>query len=328
MELLELPTPCLVYSEDRLQKAYRSIPHRVLYALKACYRPCVLKSLLALGAGAEVMSPMEYELALAAGFAPRDVVVNGLGRTGEFLGRAAADGALIVVDCLQELERIPEGARLGVRIKLDVPGPYGRPSKLGLTPEEAAPLLARAELLHAHVASQESDGELFRFVARELRKLSPTARIDVGGGWEVFPEVDDEVWVEPGRYLVNHAGLVVASVISVKGRYAVLDASTSTLMPHKEATYRVIHPEAGETEVILVDGITSLTSVIASAGLSAVPRPGDKILMENCGAYTSALAQFWAFPPMPVAFLRVGGELEWDLTPETLAACRRLLLGA
>ncbi len=99
-------------------------------------------------------------------------------------------------------------------------------------------------------------------------------------------------------------------------------------MPHKEASYRVVEPEEGEVEVTLVDGITSLTSVIGRARLARMPRSGDRLILAECGAYTSALAQFWAYPPMPILFEDESGALVWDLSPQTLRDCRRLLLGA
>ena len=43
--------------------------------------------------------------------------------------------------------------------------------------------------------------------------------------------------------------------------------------------------------VELVDGITSLTSVLSKGvGFATCPQVGDRLLMANCGAYTSAQA--------------------------------------
>ena len=330
------PTPHLIYGESALREAYESLRgFHVLYALKACYRPCVLRTLRALGAGAEVMTEMEYDLARSAGF--EEIVVNGLGRSEAFLQRAASDGALIVVDCLQELERIPSSARLGARVKLDLgefPDKlYACDSKLGLTQGELENLGRPLELLHVHVASQETDVDYFRWVYQSLAavrdRLGFQARLDLGGGWEVFPsDLPERVTVEPGRYLTNRAGRLVTSVVSVKPPYLILDAGTSTMMPHKEASYRVVVPASGDIEVVLVDGITSLTSVLGKARLAHMPEAGERLELTECGAYTSALAQFWAYPPIPVIFERADGVMAWDLSPQTLRECRRLLLGA
>jgi diaminopimelate decarboxylase len=293
-------------------------------------------------------------LARAAGF--EEIVVNGLGRSSEFLRRVASDGCPIVLDSLQELERLQScfsgATRLGLRVKLESPGPYGGPGKLGLSGDQLEEALQRCrpQFLHLHLASQERSAEPYCRALRQLRELPlpPIQAVDLGGGFEsledpahlftaiadcfqeLFP--DSQLWIEPGRYLVNRAGFVVTQVVTVKeseGRiYAVVDAGTNTLMPHREATYRCLYPPPGEVSVCLVDGITSLSSVILpEVRLPNRPQPGDRILLGNCGAYTAAMSQFWAFLPLPVAFLNLQGEIQEDLTLERLEECRRLLLG-
>lgn len=362
-----LATPLLVYDRAALVRAWEKFQtsgaERVLYALKACYRPPVLKTLRELGAGAEVMTEMEYDLALAAGFRAEDVLVNGLGRTPDFLSRLTREGARIVLDTWDEFETVRalgKPARLGVRLAPELPTrePYGRPSKLGLTANSAqfqailrhcaeSPEL-QLELLHLHAASGQTNSDLFLDLLEQL-PLESFSILDLGGGWESASDVEDgelqrlaagvkrrwpevELWLEPGRALVNGAALVVTTVRACKtsrGRnYLVLDAPTSTLMPHKEATYRLLHPQPGTTfQADLVDGITSLTSTIkADLGFAERPQVGQRLVLGECGAYTSAMAQFWAFPPIPVSFLQTPDQLVPDLTPHDLAQARRLLL--
>jgi diaminopimelate decarboxylase len=320
------------------------VPARIHFALKSCYRPPVLRCLRRLGAGAEVMSALEYDLALAAGWDPADIVVNGLGRSVEFLSRAS--GSLIIIDSLDDLRRVPAGpVRLGVRLRPPVDGPYGQPSKLGLEGEELALVLAdpRVELLHVHVTSQALDPSPYLQALEWLAHTGLPGDIDLGGGlelpdapWlaaigarfaELFPK--RRLLLEPGRALVNAAGFLVTTVTAVKGFNVVVDAGTNCLMPHREATYRVLQPGPGEVRVNLVDGITSLTSVLLrDVGLERLPRVADRLILGNCGAYTSSMSQFWGLDPVPTAFLDRDGELHPDLTIEQLRAARKLLLGA
>lgn len=337
---LDWPTPLLVYVESDLQKP---IPPEIRchYALKSCYRPSVLQALRRLGHGVEVMSELEWQLARAAGWSGEDIIVNGLGRSPEFLRQVCADGNWVVVDSLADLERIPrEYPRLGVRLKDPY---YTRDSKLGLTGADRERVLERRPpLFHVHIASQERDARVY---LQALELIPDQAEIvDLGGGFdselpaEFFPELlagfrarfgDRPLWIEPGRYLVNSAGYLLTTVLAQKDGYLVVDAGTNTMMPHKEASYRLLHPAPGPLRYTLVDGITSLSSVLLrDCGFAEPPRVGDRLLLGNCGAYTSAMAQFWAFPPIPVAFLNRAGELQWDLSPEQLRECRRLYLGA
>jgi diaminopimelate decarboxylase len=335
-------TPLLVYSEAELQRLYAAIPPtlQVHFALKSCYRLPVLRCLKQLGAGAEVMSPLEWDLAVAAGWSGPEIVVNGLGRSSEFLHTACAAGSLIVLDCEDDLERLlgvvgERRARVGVRLRpsLEEKRPYAIPSKLGSGDDllERCRGDARLELcaVHVHAASQETDPDFYAELVRQLRRYA-VPLIDIGGGFDTefdFHRLPFEgVIVEPGRYLVNSAGFVLTTVVAVKGDYVVVDAASSTLMPHKEASY--VPLRQGGYVCTLVDGITSLSSVlIRECRLPRRPEVGERIVLRNCGAYTSAMAQFWAHPPMPVAFLTKDGEFRWDLDPATLRRCRRELLG-
>ncbi|HEX2864925.1 MAG TPA: diaminopimelate decarboxylase, partial [Deinococcales bacterium] len=82
-----------------------------LYAMKANPLLAVLGRLSTLGWGFEAVSAGELERAArAAPGAP--VVLNGPGKTPETLDRAAALGAVVAVDALDEIERVPRGAKV------------------------------------------------------------------------------------------------------------------------------------------------------------------------------------------------------------------------
>ena len=70
-------TPLYVYSRGALVEAYRAyerafaaVPHLICYALKANGNGHLLRLLAGLGAGADIVSGFELELALRAGFPP------------------------------------------------------------------------------------------------------------------------------------------------------------------------------------------------------------------------------------------------------------------
>src|SRR5207245_4772878 len=82
-------TPLYVYSRAALgeaystyERAFAAVPHRICYALKANGNGHLLRLLAGLGAGADIVSGFELELALRAGFPPERIVFAGVGKTG------------------------------------------------------------------------------------------------------------------------------------------------------------------------------------------------------------------------------------------------------
>ena len=184
--------------------------------------------------------------------------------------------------------------------------------------------------------------------------------IDIGGGWaadEPFSNLSADaqkldllrkardlfplfrIVVEPGRLLVHNAGFVVATVVATKRKknrtFVVQDAGTNSLIPLPSNEYTILYPppvaplHSPSTPPLLcdfVDGITSPSNVIAqNTGLERVPLPGEKVIIGNCGAYTSVLAEFWASEPIPL-YISADGNIRNFLSQESLVAARSILL--
>ncbi|RZS34252.1 ornithine decarboxylase [Herbihabitans rhizosphaerae] len=167
-------TPCLVIDLDAVADGYRRVrdalaPARVLYAVKANPAPEVVRVLAAEGAGFDVASPGEIDLALDAGVRPDTLSYGNTIKKPADITRAYESGVRRFTfdsesDCDTLAERAP---RSGVwcRILVDVPGaqtPFGR--KFGCSPDLAVRLLRRAadagldvEGVAFHVGSQHVD---------------------------------------------------------------------------------------------------------------------------------------------------------------------------
>jgi diaminopimelate decarboxylase len=260
-----------------------------------------------------------------------------------------------------DLSAFPDSAYAGDRHKLGLrPGSPEFQAILEIC--RSHPVLD-LNLLHVHAASVECSSQVFRHLLSQLAHVAKSLEtsgaahitsVDLGGGMaaaaapiqpDIFADIGAafaqlfgdriELLLEPGRYLVDSAAYVLATVTAVKPDgdlfYLVTDAGTNTLMPFSESSYTLLRPKGdarGAFRVSVVDGITSLRSVlIHETRLESLPRPGDRILLANCGAYTSALASFWVYDPIPVAFLSQSGDLSMDLSPEQIAQARSLLLG-
>ena len=213
-------TPLYVYSRAALveaystyERAFAAVPHRICYALKANGNGHLLRLLAGLGAGADIVSGFELELALRAGFPPERIVFAGVGKTeaeidlgielgiGDF--NAESEAELLRISAAAA--RRGRSTRVSLRVNPDIDPrshPYIstglRENKFGVDIALAPEILGRARGLpgiavvgvQCHIGSQITDlaplGEAAREVARLSRRLLdegfPLEMIDLGGG--------------------------------------------------------------------------------------------------------------------------------------------------
>jgi len=224
-------TPVHVYSAGviaqryaALDRAFAGHPHRVHYALKANSTLAVVRLFQRAGAGADVNSGGELEVALRAGFSPGDIVFTGVGKTNDELDRAVSlDLAAINVESSGEAARIEARARttgrtvrIGVRVNPDVEAgthrhiatghaaaKFGMPVAMARAalPELAQQAHLQVVGLHAHIGSQVTDARPFVEAANVLAELAaavmakgvPLEHIDIGGGLGVAYEPGQSV---------------------------------------------------------------------------------------------------------------------------------------
>ena len=207
---------------DRLTSAFES-DREVLHAVacKAVPLPSLLRRLADAGAGCEVASPGELELALSAGFAPDRIVFDSPSKTWAELRRAVDLGVSINADNFDELARLDTilaernataaSARIGVRINPQSgTGAIGALSTatetskfgIGLADPGARDALVEACLarpwlnqIHVHSGSQGISLDRAAVgiraavdLAEEVNTRAGTrriSRIDIGGGLSV-----------------------------------------------------------------------------------------------------------------------------------------------
>jgi diaminopimelate decarboxylase/aspartate kinase len=175
--------------------------------------------------------------------------------------------------------------------------------------------------LHAHTGSGILQSDNWQNVAEtliEAARIFPDIRIlDLGGGLGV-PEkpgqyalnmqwLDDslaglkgahpqyEFWLEPGRYIVSEAGVLLASVTQTKGKGEVRYVGISTGMNSliRPALYGAYHEianlsrlsESAGHVVNIVGPICESGDKLGSDRLLPVCQEGDVLLIANVGAY-------------------------------------------
>jgi diaminopimelate decarboxylase len=213
-------TPLYAYSADMIAARYREVdeafsgyPHTLHYALKANSTLGIARLLRGLGAAADANSGGEIEVALRAGFTPREIVFTGVGKSDAELGRAIELGLRSInAESEGEIERIDAiastrgmRAKVAVRVNPDIDArshPHistGRKNnKFGVAIEDAREMCLRMRDrrgvqivgLHSHVGSQITHLEPLQHAAEALVTLACELRragiqiehLDIGGG--------------------------------------------------------------------------------------------------------------------------------------------------
>jgi diaminopimelate decarboxylase len=215
-----VPTPFYVYSSRDVVDKFRKLdaalsaqPHLICYALKANSQAALLRLLVKEGAGAEVVSGGELELALRVGVPPDRIVFSGVGKAEwELEAGVKADVLLFHLESEGEAELLDRVAarndrrvRVSVRINPDIDAETHRhiatgvqTAKFGLDSKTAMDLYRRRDAfphldfcaIHAHIGSQitslEPLGEAARMLGRAIGELKAQGvtihHVDIGGG--------------------------------------------------------------------------------------------------------------------------------------------------
>jgi diaminopimelate decarboxylase len=164
-------TPAYVYSTATLERHYTVFRDAmqahglgrplIAYAVKANANLSVLKTLGALGAGADTVSEGEIRRALAAGIPPERIVFSGVGKTREELAFAVEAGvAEINVESEPELDllsavAVEKGARQAIAFRVNPDVSAGGHAKIatGKADNKFGVSMAEAERLYAKAAN-------------------------------------------------------------------------------------------------------------------------------------------------------------------------------
>lgn len=238
--------------------------------------------------------------------------------------------------------------------------PYDRAPEVIATTADRYPLVG----IHAHAGSGLSEeggisahrelcrrmGQLARRVDRELEFVA------VGGGFgvparedeppldlhavadatrEALGEVDARLAIEPGRYFVADAGVLLARVNTVKETPETtvvgVDAGMTTLL--RPALYDAYHairnlaPEAESrtTRRVEVSGpVCETADVLARDRPLPAPERGDVLAVGAAGAYGYEMASQYNSRPRPAVVARRGDDAWLAVRRETIADLTKL----
>ena len=246
----------------------------------------------------------------------------------------------------------------------------GKDAKFGIpyeqVPELAADIAERFDLVgvHAHAGSGvlhddlddhcRAIGKVADMGRRVETEVTPLDFVDFGGGFgvpyredeepldmqvvgekvrEAVGELDAQIKLEPGRYVVADAELILTAVNTVKETPAAtvvgVDASLATLI--RPAMFGSYHPIRNvsapdrEAEPVSVGGpCCTSADVFCTDRPIARPEREELLAIGNAGAYGYELANQFHSQPRPAEVAIEGGETRVVRERETLADVTRM----
>ena len=298
---------------------------------------------------------LEMEAALEAGILAFNVEsaeeLQVLGQVAERLGKPAPIALRvnpdIVADTPHEYTRTGHGAtKFGI--------PVDRVLDLYRSAADHPMLQIRG--IDVHIGSQILKPEPYQTALDHLLKLAAEVRaegidldfVDLGGGFGVGYKGEDGLSVEdlaaivvprvaetglrlilePGRFIVGEAGILVTEVLYVKHSgpktFVVMDGGMTELIrpSHYQGFHRiepVISREEAAHEVVDVVGpICETGDFLARDRMLQMPAHGDLLAVHTAGAYGFVMASNYNSRPKPAEIVVDGSEV-------TLARCRESL---
>jgi len=233
-------------------------------------------------------------------------------------------------------------------------------AKFGISMDEAAALARKVhateglvmEGIGCHIGSQIADVTPFVDSFARLRALATGLRedgvklghIDLGGGFgiayredeseldiaawgkavvDASADLDVELMIEPGRYLVGQAGVLLTRVVGNKRSptkgFMIIDAAMNDLLrPALYQAYHAIVPVSQPAADAQVSTVDVVGPVCESGDFLGLARPmanastGDLLAVLSSGAYGMSMASTYNSRPIPTEVL-VDGD-RWAVT--------------
>ena len=285
-------SPLYVYSYKtlmdhflKLRNAFVSLNPLICYSVKANSNLAVLKALVNIGAGLDIVSGGELTRALKVGCPAEKIVYASVGKTDPEIARAISKGILFFnVESLPELVNINRIAkslnkvtRVAIRINPDVEAKTHKfittgkiTNKFGIDLKSAYKiLLMRSSFkyvricgLHIHIGSQITQGEPFVAAIKKVSNFMNKIRIkgvgleylNIGGGLGIIYDNENpqsaQIYANQITPLLKKTGL---KIIMEPGRFIVGNAGiliTKVLYIKKTPKKKFIIVDAGMNDLI------------------------------------------------------------------------------
>jgi diaminopimelate decarboxylase len=334
---------------ERLKSAFGTA--KIFYAIKANPNLGILKRLNAHGVGFEAVAGGELERAVLAGASGQQIVLNGPGKLNSDYARAAEVGARIILDNPAEATRAAlhaPNAEVLIRVNPgltvsthDHLATGNASSKFGVSLIDVPKAVQNAEQagltvvgLQMHIGSSITDPNDYKLALERMSGLATQigARqvFDMGGGFGLDFDLEplaklghqaaqafgaNELWIEPGRWLVAESGVLLTEVLERKQTaraFAVVDSGMSELL--RPMLYGAVHEvenlSATRANVTLdIAGAACESGDILRRDVQlSDPQEGDVLAILQAGAYGASMASNYLTRPRPAEVLLENGQ--------------------
>lgn len=319
-DLARQNAPCYIYEKEVIRQHATTLQNAfprydILFSVKANPYPPVMKTLAAMGIGADAASAQEVLLAEACGMSYENIFFSAPGKTEYALETAWAHGC-IVADSIGEIARIGalcrkkgEKREIGIRINptFSMGGGQGGSSKFGINEEDLSELkLLLSDLpvcvvgIHVHLKSQNLDAACLGGYYRDSWSLAKRVKeqlgcemkyVNFGSGLGIaYNEAVDQpmdfaqLRIYTDAIAVDNDATLKARLMIESGRFLTCHAGTYWLPVVDKKCSR------GTTYVITECCMNGLQKPAIAAILRRIKPEGDLPALEP--VFTSP----WAFP--------------------------------
>lgn len=227
-------TPCFLAFPNRFRtnltnfrNAFETYYDRFVlsYSFKTNYTPFLLKTVNEIGGYAEVVSDMEYELALQMGFSGEHIILNGPIKRPDLLRKAFLNKSIVQLDSGYEVDSViriskelSDEVQVGLRVNMEIntDGSHSaiqaglKESRFGFPLSELNAVVSRLKehgikiiSLHGHTSTTNRVVENYQIISQRLlevckqNSLDDICYLDIGGGFFGAPPLELDVSGKP-----------------------------------------------------------------------------------------------------------------------------------
>lgn len=275
---------------QKIDDAFRSRYQNFIigYSYKTNYLPYLCKEMNQLGAYAEVVSRLEYDLAVKIGVPPEKIIFNGPLKLSEDIETALENGSMLNIDSLYEIDYVTDYClknkqnlvKVGVRVNFDLSSNGESPLQEGYEVSRFGICVSNGDFhsaiqrlkelenlnivgLHGHFSTKERKVETYGTIARKLCELAKQyipdtiEYIDIGGG--IYGELPASFKLQTPSF-VDYADTICRIMNNefegyVKKPYLILEPGISMVANAFTFIAKVIDTKTiQENSFVLIDG--------------------------------------------------------------------------